>query len=56
MQIYGFSLIFHSISELNKEKKTDFANFSADNGRKIISYEIVYQFFKTDFFGRIARF
>lgn len=36
MQIYRFSLIFHSISELNKEKQPDFANFFADDGRRII--------------------
>ena len=49
MQIYRFSLIFHSISELNKEKQPDFANFLTDNGRKIICYGIGKQFFKTDF-------
>ena len=36
MQIYRFSLIFHSISELNKEKQPAFANFFADDGRRII--------------------
>lgn len=36
MQIYRFSLIFHSISELNKEKQPDFANFSADDRRRIV--------------------
>ena len=40
MQIYRFSLIFHSISELNKDKQPDFAKIFADDGRKIISYEI----------------
>ena len=35
MQIYRFSLIFHSISELNKEKQPDFANFFADDGKRI---------------------
>lgn len=36
MQIYRFSLIFHSISELNKEKQPDFAKNFADDGRRII--------------------
>ena len=35
MQIYGFSLIFHSISELNKEKQTDFANFFDSIGESV---------------------
>lgn len=34
MQIYRFSLIFHSISELNKEKQPDFAKIFAGDGRK----------------------
>ena len=36
MQIYRFSLIFHSISELNKEKQPDFAKIFAGDGRRII--------------------
>ncbi len=40
MQIYRFSLIFHSISELNKEKQPAFANFFADDGRRIIKVEV----------------
>ena len=36
MQIYRFSLIFHSISELNKDKQPDFAKIFADDGRRII--------------------
>ena len=36
MQIYRFSLIFHSISELNKEKQPVFAKNFADAGRRII--------------------
>ena len=35
MQIYRFSLIFHSISELNKEKQPDFAKNFTDDGRRI---------------------
>ena len=35
MQIYRFSLIFHSISELNKEKLPDFAKNFTDVGRRI---------------------
>ena len=35
MQIYRFSLIFHSISELNKEKQPDFAKIFAGDGRRI---------------------
>lgn len=35
MQIYRFSLIFHSISELNKEKQPDFAKNFTDVGRRI---------------------
>ena len=36
MQIYRFSLIFHTISELNKEKQPDFAKNFTDDGRRII--------------------
>ena len=36
MQIYRFSLIFHSISELNKEKQPDFAKNFADDRRRIV--------------------
>ncbi len=36
MQIYRFSLIFHSISELNKDKQPDFAKIFAGDGRRII--------------------
>lgn len=36
MQIYRFSLIFHSISELNKEKQPDFAKIFVGDGRRII--------------------
>ena len=36
MQIYRFSLIFHSISELNKEKQPDFAKNFTDDGRRIV--------------------
>ena len=36
MQIYRFSLIFHSISELNKKKQPDFAKIFAGDGRRII--------------------
>ena len=35
MQIYRFSLIFHSISELNKEKLPDFTKNFTDVGRRI---------------------
>lgn len=31
MQIYSFSLTFHQIKELNKEKKCFFANLTAKN-------------------------
>ena len=36
MKIYRFSLIFHSISELNKKKQPDFAKIFAGDGRRII--------------------
>ena len=36
MQIYRFSLIFHSISELNKEKQPNFAKIFDGDGRRII--------------------
>ena len=35
MQIYRFSLIFRSISELNKKKQPDFAKIFAGDGRRI---------------------
>ena len=36
MQIYRFSLIFHSISELNKKQQPDFGKIFGGNGRIII--------------------
>lgn len=38
MQIYRFSLIFHSISELNKEKQPDFTNFFAKHSRITLNF------------------
>lgn len=40
MQIYRFSLIFHSISELNKDKQPDFTKIFAGDGRRIIKVEV----------------
>ena len=40
MQIYRSSLIFHSISELNKDNQPAFAKIFADDGRRIIKVEV----------------
>ena len=49
MQIYRFSLIFHSISELNKKKQPEFAKIFAGDGRSIIkvgvNHFLLYFFF-----------